>query len=74
MATHQFHQVIPTYLLLNHFDLLERQIISQVRNCTDFNTHLELVGQLKLLKILSNLPETLTILEQEVDNATSQNP
>ena len=71
MATHNFNVQIPTYLFLKHLDRLERQLITEIRDKTDFNDYLAARGKLKLIEELKNLPETLTIIEEH-DNAVTK--
>ncbi len=72
MSNFNFNVQIPTHMFLSHLDRVEKALIAKYRDVKDFNESLEVRGMLKLVEKFRNLPETLTLI-QENDNAASKN-
>ena len=65
---HNFHAVIPWHKLEKHLKKVERKIISRMRTAANDDL-LRAQGELGLVDRLLNLPETLTLEEEDDPNA-----
>ena len=66
---HNFHAVIPWHKLEKHFRRMEKQVVAKLRRVKDDADFRFYQGQLDLLDKLMNLPEALTLAEEEDPNA-----
>ena len=62
---HNFHAVIPWHKLEKHFKKLERKVVAQLRRVKDEADFRFYQGQLDLLDKLMDLPEALTLAEED---------
>ena len=62
---HNFRAVIPWHKLEKHLKKLERKIISRMRAAADDDL-LRIQGELRLIDRLMDLPEALTLAEEEI--------
>jgi len=61
---HNFHAVIPWHKLEKHFRKLEHKILIRMRTATG-DALLRTQGELQLIDRLMDLPEALTLAEQD---------
>ena len=66
---HNFRSVIPWRKLEKHFKKLERKVVAQLRRVKDDADFRFYQGQLDLLDKLMDLPEALTLVEEDDPNA-----
>ncbi|KKM92965.1 hypothetical protein LCGC14_1213290 [marine sediment metagenome] len=62
---HNFHAVIPWHKLEKHFRRIEKQVVAKLRRVKDDADFRFYQGQLDLLDRLMNLPEALTLAEED---------
>ena len=62
---HNFHAVIPWHKLEKHFRKMERMVVAKLRRAKDDTDFRFCQGQLDLLDKLMNLPEALTLAEED---------
>ena len=62
---HNFHAVIPWRKLEKHFKRLEEKVVARLRRTKDDTDFRFCQGQLDLLDKLMNLPEALTLAEED---------
>ena len=60
-----FHAVIPWHKLEKHFRKMEKQVVAKLRRAKDDTDFRFCQGQLDLLDKLLNLPEALTLAEED---------
>ena len=60
-----YHAVIPWHKIERHFRKMERAVIAKLRRAKDDTDFRFCQGQLDLLDKLMNLPEALTLAEEE---------
>ena len=65
---HNYHAVIPWHKLEKHLRNLERKVVARLRRVKDDADFRFCQGQLDLLNSLMNLPEALTLGEEENHN------
>ncbi len=62
---YNYSAIIPWYILKSHLERLERKATAKMRGATTHEDMLRCQGELVLLDKLKNLPETLTLIEEE---------
>lgn len=62
---YNFHAVIPWHKLEKHFRKMEKQVVAKLRRAKDDTDFRFCQGQLDLLDKLMNLPEALTLAEED---------
>ena len=62
---HNYHAVIPWHKLEKHLRKMEKQVVAKLRRAKDDTDFRFCQGQLDLLDKLMNLPEALTLAEEE---------
>lgn len=68
---HNFHSMIPWYVLKKHFEHLSKLADKKWLDSDDPNVELRAKGEKVLLRKLMNLPETLTLIQEDEINAES---